>query len=311
MRKPTWMLSLAASLLKFLMGCGQEDFGSAARYTQDFQHTYPLQAGGRLSVETFNGAIEVSGWDQETVDISGTKYAATPELRDAITIEIVASPNAIAIRTIRPSDRRDNMGAKFIIRVPRRTQLERLTSSNASIQATDIDGGGRIHTSNGAVRLLNMRGELDVQTSNAGVEVRNLEGSSVVRTSNGGVRAEGVRGGFEAYTSNGGINVQLLSSEPGRAVTLESSNAGIELSLGADHRNDVRIATNNGGITVRLPASIGARVRARTSNAAIATDFELKLQGTISQNHLEGTIGGGGPTLDLSTSNGNIRLLRL
>jgi hypothetical protein len=40
-------------------------------------------------------------------------------------------------------------------------------------------------------------------------------------------------------------------------------------------------------------------------------DFELKLQGTISQNYLEGTIGAGGPMLDLSTSNGIIRLLKL
>jgi DUF4097 and DUF4098 domain-containing protein YvlB len=87
-----------------------------------------------------------------------------------------------------------------------------------------------------------MHGELDVQTSNASVEVRNLEGSAEVRTSNGGVRAEAVRGAFEAYTSNGGINVQLLSSEPGGAVTLGSSNASIELSLGAGHRNDVRIS---------------------------------------------------------------------
>ncbi|HEX9871452.1 MAG TPA: hypothetical protein VGC99_23180, partial [Candidatus Tectomicrobia bacterium] len=62
--------------------------------------------------------------------------------------------------------------------------------------------------------------------------------------------------------------------------------------------------------------------RMHTSNGAVRmlnirgdldvqTSFEVRLRGAISQNHLEGTIGPGGPMLDLSTSNGSIRLLKL
>ena len=70
------VVSLAAGLLG-LAGCDIDDLdiGGSERSSQDFHYSYPMQPGGRLSVENFNGSVEISGWDQDTVDISGTKYA--------------------------------------------------------------------------------------------------------------------------------------------------------------------------------------------------------------------------------------------
>ena len=72
----------------------------------------------------------------------------------------------------------------------------------------------------------------------------------------------------------------------------------------------MRAHTNNSNITVRLPGQVNARVSARTSNGSVSSDFELRVQGEFSKHSMEGTIGSGGPLLDLSTSNSSIRLLR-
>ena len=105
-----WFLTaLLTGALVLTAGCDFEDgglFGSAQAYQEDFHHSYPLKPGGNLNVENFNGSIEIAGWDQSTVDISGTKYGATPELRDGIKIDIVASGDSIRVRTIRPPSRR-------------------------------------------------------------------------------------------------------------------------------------------------------------------------------------------------------------
>lgn len=310
MRRRTLLLAITPAVL-LLAGCDFEDFGSSDRYTADFHETRPLKPGGSLSVESFNGSIEISSWDQESVDISGVKYAATPELRDAIKIDIVTSGNSIHVRTVRPSERRGSMGAKYVIKVPRRTELERIQSSNGGIRVTDVEGPARLRSSNGGIHATNLKGNLDVQTSNGGIEVEDLEGSANLRTSNGRVRAEGVRGALEATTSNGGINVHLAKTESGRPIKLESSNGGIELTLDSANQNDVYASTSNAGITVHMPSSIQARVRAHTSNASISSEFDVQVQGTISKHSLEGTIGSGGPLLDLSTSNGGIRLQKL
>jgi DUF4097 and DUF4098 domain-containing protein YvlB len=77
------------------------------------------------------------------------------------------------------------------------------------------------------------------------------------------------------------------------------------------NQNDVYASTNNAGITVHMPSSVAARVRAHTSNGSISSDFEVQVQGQLTKHSLEGTIGTGGPLLDLSTSNGSIHLEKL
>jgi hypothetical protein len=279
-------LFLGAGLL-LLAGCDWEDFGSSTQYSTDFHYSYPLKAGGRISLDNFNGSVEIAGWDQETVDISGAKYGATPEARDAVKIDVAPSPDSVTIRTIRPSERR-NVGARYVLRVPRRTQLDRITTSNGHMRVNDVTGPARVKTSNGSLKVINLGGPFDGGTSNGSVELENIKGDCTVKTSNGRVRAQGVNGAFEATTSNGSVDAALDELRPG----------------------GVRVSTSNGGITVRLARSVNARLMARTSNASVSTDFDLTSRGLMDKHHLEGTIGSGGPVVDLSTSNGSIHVVR-
>lgn len=271
-----------------MAGCDWEDFGSSDRYSADFHYNYTLKPGGRVSLENFNGSVEIAGWDQETVDISGAKYGATPEARDAIKIEVTPAPESVSIRTIRPSDRR-NVGARYVLRVPRRSLLDHIVTSNGPVRLNDLNGAARLKTSNGSVRVFHVAGDLDAGTSNGTVELEDVKGDCVVKTSNGRVRAQGVRGAFDATTSNGSVD------------------AAVDELRG----NGVRVTTSNGGITLRLARAVNARLMARTSNASISTDFEVSDRGRQEKHRLEGTIGSGGPTLDLSTSNGSIRVVKL
>jgi hypothetical protein len=59
-----------------------------------------------------------------------------------------------------------------------------------------------------------------------------------------------------------------------------------------------------------MPEGTNARISARTSNSSIDTEFEVRAQGELSRNRLEGQIGSGGPLFDLTTSNGRIHLLK-
>lgn len=313
MRKPVPIAAVSAALL-FLTACDwsdMADLGGSAKYTEDFHHSYPLKAGGRLSIENLNGSIEISSWNENSVQIDGTKYAPTVEMRDAIRIDISAQPDSIQIRTVRPSESRGNVGARYFIKVPRQTQLERIVSTNGGIRVTEVEGGARIKTSNGAVRAESLRGSLDVQTSNGSIEIRGQEGATVLRTSNGRIRAEDIRGAFEAATSNGGINAQIAGSEPGRPIRVETSNGGVDLAVDREIQNDVRVSTSNGGIVLRLPDQAGGRIVAVTTNSTVHSDFDVETEGPVSKRRLEGKLGSGaGPQFDLSTTNGAIRIVR-
>ena len=252
----------------FLAGCDEVLDGAWNRVQEDFHYSYPLNPGGKIEVENQNGGIDISGWDQNTVEISGTKYASSPDRLKDLRVEISHTQDLVAIRTIPPVEHWGNASVRYSIRVPRRTELARIASSNGSIHIDSIEGSARLHTSNGPIRGNGVTGSLDIETSNGRVELTDVNGPVTARTSNGAI------------------------------------------DLTFDAVREVRASTSNGGISLRLPSAPSAGLRARTSNGAIHSDFDVTTHGLISKHSLEGAIGAGGPLLDLSTSNGSIRLLR-
>jgi DUF4097 and DUF4098 domain-containing protein YvlB len=308
MRAKLLFPALAATLLG-MTACDIEDFGGFERYHKDFHYSYPLNSGGRMAVETFNGSVEVSGWDQDTVDISGTKYSRSQDEADSLKIEIDNSPDLVSIRVVRPSMRRGNWGARFVIKVPRKAVLERIITSNGAIRTMDGAGPSRLKSSNGQIHVQAFRGNLDAQTSNDAIELLDVEGDVKAHSSNGHIRVDGLRGSLDAGTSNSSIHARLeRTSGP---VRLESSNGSIDVVLPPDANVAVRANTSNNSITLHAPGIVNSRLSARTSNGSITSDFELLMHGEFDRHHMDGTIGNGGPLIDLSTSNGSIRLLKM
>jgi len=279
---------LAAASLG-LTGCYIGDFDGGMRYHSDFHYSFPLSASGTVNVESFNGSIEITGWDENTVEIDGSKWGPTQQTADSLRIDTDHTPDSISIRAVRPAEWRSNLGARFEIKIPRGARLDRVVTSNGRIQAEDGAGPARMRTSNGGIRVQNLRGDLEAQTSNGPVELIGVDGTTFLHTSNGRIHAQRLGGGVDATTSNGSI----------------------ELELPAKLTDNVKAHTSNGGITVRLPELAGARLVAQTSNSSIQSDFDVRMAGELNKHHLEGVIGNGGPLIDLSTSNGAIRILKM
>lgn len=302
-----------ASLALILAGCDEwGDWGDSNRFKEDFQYSYTLKPGARIDIENSNGAIDIVGWERDTVEIAGTKYASNEQIMKAMKIDISQSPDTLRIRTVPPSGHRGNWGARYTLRVPHRVNLDRIASSNGSIRIEALEGGARLRTSNGGVKVIRIKGAVEAETSNGSIEVSEHGGSLVARTSNGAVRADNVRGHFEASTSNGSINARLADPEPGKSIRLSSSNGSVTLEMAQIRDNEVHIDTSNSSITLRLPPSARALLKARTSHSNITTDFDVRVRaGEMSKGSLEGELNGGGPLMHLTTSNGSIRVLKL
>lgn len=299
-----------------LAGCDiDEAFADSQKFTEDFHQTYALKSGGRFELDGFNGSVEIYGWDQDKVEINGTKYASYKDALDEIKIDISHTPDSVVIRTVRPEWRdgwrRGNRGVRYRIHVPRRVQFDRIATSNGGMRLEGVEGRGRFRTSNGSIQLLSYRGDVEAHTSNGRITLDGFSGSASLTTSNGRIEGRGVKGFLEAHTSNGPIDVETTNLDPTRPVKLETSNGPITITLG-DRGNgpEVRARTSNGGIVVKLSEGAGAKVRARTSNSNISSDFPLNNVTAMGKTHMDGDIGSGGPLLDLATSNGSIRLSR-
>ena len=156
-------------------------------------------------------------------------------------------------------------------------------------------GGSHMSTADNDVAV-----DFDVQVP-AGVRF-------TARTVNGEVEARDLDADAEAHTVNGSVTLETRGR--GEATTVNGSVRARLGSMGV--REALDFSTVNGSIVLELPADAGAEVAARNVNGGIETDFPITIQRAGFMGHrLHGTIGRGGPRLDLSTVNGSIQLRRV
>lgn len=290
-----------------LSGCVIGDLGPMDRFHTDFHYSYPVDAKARIDAESFNGPIEIEGWDKNEVEISGVKSASSEEARDAIKIDVHNTRGSVDIRAIKPSSLQGNMGVQITMHVPRNAEVDRVTTSNGPIKVRDVNRAAHLKSSNGGITLTGVSGEVDAHTSNGPIDAESLTGPAVLKTSNGHIHAENINGSLEAETSNGGIKARFATSPPS-PIKLITSNNSIELTMEKAPQGDIHAETRNNSITLHLPADTSARVLADTSNSSIETDFAIS--GDKDKHHLSGTIGSAAHNIELNTSNGHIRIGR-
>jgi len=311
MRTYARLLPLIPILL--LTGCVDfGDFGDYDAYKEDFHHSYPLKAGSTVSVETFNGSIEIEGWEQDSVEVSATKYSHTKWALDSIHIDVSSMPTMVRVRATRSPDMHRGGGARFTIRVPRQTTLDFVNTSNGHVRIEDVEGNAQVKTSNGAVRISRVKGALEARTSNGAIEADYLDGNAKFHTSNGAIRAEIIHGLVDASTSNGSINVRLTDPSAGWPVHLESSNGHIDLRIEGKQIPEVRATTSNSSIVVHLPGDANADVHARTTHSSVYSEFlGVRTENQHGRGEMDGRIGSGGRLIELSSSNGSIKVEKI
>jgi hypothetical protein len=136
-----------------------------------------------------------------------------------------------------------------------------------------------------------------------------------LRTVNGGVRLNGLSNEIHARTTNGGVKgVAIIPS----LIEASAVNGGVEFELGAplDGTDSIEMETVNGGVELSLPSESKATIAARCVNGGVKVDgldISKEEQGNDHdrRRRLNGTMNGGGAKVNMSTTNGGVRLTRI
>jgi len=151
-----------------------------------------------------------------------------------------------------------------------------LKTSGGSINAKDCSGKISLKTSGGSLSLKNLSGDVDAATSGGSISASNIKGTLKAGTSGGSIRADDISGNIESYTSGGNMDVKMTS------VT-----EYVKLS-------------NNGGLNLSLPAGKGYNLSIK-ANKVEASEMK-NFQGIIEDSKIEGTVGNGGPEINVKSS---------
>ena len=178
-----------------------------------------------------------------------------------------------------------------------------------------IEGGAQgatIETGGGSVEVRQCNGKVKVSTGGGSVDLSDIGGATEVETGGGTIKLTSGKGHVHAETGGGGIELMGVPS-----AQADTSAGGITVKLlntGAEH-HDSDLETGAGDITVYLAADVAVNVRASVdmgNGHHITSDFSdihISSEGGQWETktlNAEGKLNGGGPTLKVHTSMGDI-----
>jgi RNA polymerase sigma factor (sigma-70 family) len=257
-------------------------------------HSFKTGKAPRLTVESYNGGIDVKVGEANRIEARVTKQgkakteAAAQEALKRIDVQFTQDGDTVKV-TARDKEEHDPTSqteAGIEVTVPAAAVLD-------------------LHTSNGGVTVTGGTGNVGVKTANGGIRVKDSKGSLKLDTSNGAIKVNGATGRMELKTTNGSVEIH---GEKAR-VSARSTNGAVhfEGSLG---EGDQSFRTTNGGIVLTLPADAHFQVEADTSLGHITSEFEPG-PSKAEANHWRATVGTDPKTtIKLHTSNGSIKVRR-
>ena len=140
------------------------------------------------------------------------------------------------------------------------------------------------------------------------IRVRVPDGvKAFARSTNGSIAVSGLTSEVDASTTNGDVNVRTS----GGVVNATTTNGSVTASLGSVSGDaPMRFTSTNGSVTVYAPPSLSADLEMSTTNGGVSTEFPLTVSGRFMQRSVRGTLGQGGRSIVVRTTNGDIALKR-
>jgi DUF4097 and DUF4098 domain-containing protein YvlB len=189
-------------------------------------------------------------------------------------------------------------------------------TGGGTVEIDGGSGGATIETGGGSVRVRQCNGKVKVSTGGGTVDLSDIGGPADIDTGGGNIHLTSATGYVHAETGGGGIELYGVPSahaETGAgAITVKLVNTTAE-------RHDSDLETGAGDITVYLASDVAINVRASVDLAnghRITSEFsDIHVSSEGGQwgpktYTAEGKLNGGGPTLKVHTSTGDINFKR-
>ncbi len=180
-------------------------------------------------------------------------------------------------------------------------------TASGDVALTGIRAGARVSTGSGDLRLTDVAGDVTVATGSGDVIVEGARnGAFRLSTGSGDVTGDRLQLG-ELVASTGSGDVKLRGVAAPRA-TVSTGSGDIELQL-TGALSALKVSTGSGDAHVALPANAGAQVHMTTGNGDLETDVPMEI---THRRHgaLDGKIGNGAGTIEISTGSGSVSLHR-
>jgi hypothetical protein len=186
---------------------------------QDFQKTYPVGAGGSISIENVSGDVNIIGGEGGEVPT----VTAFKEGRDRDKVEVVdlSSGNSVKLKVRYQRNCNCDASIRFEVRLPRsiRYDIFPVTTASGNITVRNVNGDVRVNTASGNITVRDITGTVNAQSASGdvNVEIDRVEGAQRMNFS----------------TASGNVNVKLPDS-PDAEVSMSTASGSVKTDFPID-----------------------------------------------------------------------------
>jgi putative adhesin len=236
---------------------------STAAFAADrrVHRTADLSPNGRLSLNTHNGTVTITTWNQPRVDVDAVIEPAMlmhPEDVNAVEIQVSGSGSDVRVDTNYDAipERHNWFGGtnrelppvRYTISVPAGTSID-IEDHNADVHVTGVQGDVRINAHNGSIDLSQIGGAASISAHNADVRVAfsRFARPSDIETHNGEIDIRmpaAARFNVNAHGHHLDVNSDfpVVASQLGRDEYVGNVNGG---------GPELRLTTHNGSVRLK------------------------------------------------------------
>ena len=154
--------------------------------------------------------------------------------------------------------------------------------------ATDLEHiSGAIHFTTSRTQFSAARLDDDFSVNKDSLNASQLMGPVILKTTDKNITLDRVQGAVDVSNRNG--SVELTSAAPLEPISIQNQHGSVDLGL---------------------PGNVGFELKAHTQNGDMENDFGLTPEGSDGAHTLQGRIAGGGPTLTIVTTDGDVTVRR-
>lgn len=177
-------------------------------------------------------------------------------------------------------------------------------NSYGSVEIAEVKGDTKVSNNNAKIKVENVEGKLSVDSKFCQVYVDGIKGNLEVKGNNGSMAFDDIGGDVKADNKYGSIELVNAS----KSVNLINTNGSIVFDSNKIVEKSVNIENQYGSVTIKVPKSQQGYYKANVRYGKISNEFNLSINKGNNEETLEGKVGEGAASFNLSNKNGDIKL---
>ena len=314
----------------------------------EINKSFPVTPGGQLTLDSDIGNVEIKTGNSDTINVEIKRRfkvdnrQAADELLSNLTVDMSQNGDDVKVIVKLVDDNnltyRRKIQIDFRVSMPRNFNLKLRTVGTANIgnvQGTvhastaagsliigDVNGPVMATSAGGSLSIGNVDGDLHAGSAGGSLSIGNVGGNLHAGSGGGSLTIGNVGGNLDARSGGGSIivgriNGCVTASAAGGSVLIEeaidandvtAAAGSIKIYLSGQPSAGFNMRVDAGNIDLRLSDSVAISVDASCIAGRITTNYDIAVMGGLHGSSLKGDINGGGPSVVLRATAGNIHL---